>query len=91
MVAGAEVARDPPQVAQHGGRGTQPGPAAADADVETVAKDEVGPPERNADDTDGGERHERVAHALATQEHEETLRSDHQSRIRMTREHREQR
>ena len=54
VMARAEVAGDPPEVMQHRGRGTQSRPAAADADVEAVAQDEVGPPERDPDDAHRG-------------------------------------
>ena len=90
-MACAEVAGDPPEVMQNGRRRTESRPAAADTDVEAIAQHEVGPPEGDANDAHSSQRHDCFPQTPTAEQNEEPLRGDDEHRVRMAREHQEQR
>ncbi len=91
MLVRAEVAGDRPEVAENGPGRPEPPAAASDADVETVAQDDVGPPEGQRHDRHRRERHQRGAEVPPPHQHEEHLRADEEYGVGMSRQHEDER
>src|SRR3954470_17775857 len=89
-MSGAEVAGHPPEVVQNRRGRAELRPTSAHPDVESVPQDDVGPPERNADDAHGRERQGRFAHATASSQDEEALSRDDEHGGRVAPENREE-
>src|SRR5438093_11261587 len=89
-MACAEIAGDPPEVMEHGSGGPETWPSPSDADVEAVAQDEIGPPERDPHDAHRDQRHDGFAQTPTAKNEEEPLRGDDEHRIRMAGQHQAQ-
>ena len=84
--AGRRVAERAPEVARHGAGSAELLAAPAHPDLEAVDEDEVGQPERDADDEHDGARHRRLLEPVATRdEHVRALTGEQQHRVRVRR------